>query len=118
MPVLRLPLALWGVVRYPCYIFCYDTVEEFSNLSVIAFQKRQSVTHVFLLVYICGHSWKGFLLIDYFARVETVNADAYCATLKTLRSANQNCPRGLPQTADKSTQLLEKFDYETFYHRP
>jgi hypothetical protein len=74
---------------------------------------------------------KGILLIDFLSRRETINADAYCTTLKRLQHAIQNCWWGLltsgtcllhdntwPHTAGKMTKLLEKSGWENLDHPP
>lgn len=75
--------------------------------------------------------WRGVLLIDFMPRGDTINANAYCETLKKLRRAIQNRRRGLlsngvilvhdnarPHAAGLTQQLLQQFKWETFNHPP
>ena len=81
----------------------------------------------------CTVFWdrKGILLIDFLPWGQSVNAHAYCETIKKLRHAIQNKRRGLlskcvfifhnnarPHTANVTKQLLQKFDWDVFDHSP
>jgi histone-lysine N-methyltransferase SETMAR len=72
---------------------------------------------------------KGILLIDFLERGLTVNADAYCETVRKHRRAIQNKRRGMlssgivllhdnarPHTAAQTVQLLQRFRWEIFDH--
>ena len=75
---------------------------------------------------------QGVLLIDFMPRNTTINADGYCATLRCLRQAIQNCHRGKlscgivlihdnarPHTASQTQTLLrDAFHWDTFDHPP
>lgn len=72
------------------------------------------------------------LLVDFMPRNTTINADAYCATLRRLRQAIQNRRRGKlsrgivlihdnarPHTARQTQTLLhDAFHWDTFDHPP
>ena len=75
---------------------------------------------------------QGVLLVDFMPRNTTINADAYCATLRRLRKAIQNRRRGKlsrgivlihdnarPHTARLTQTLLrDEFHWDTFDHPP
>ena len=74
---------------------------------------------------------RGILLIDFLERGLTINADAYCETVRKLRWAIQNKRRGMlssgivllhdnarPRTAARTAQLLQQFRWEVFDHPP
>lgn len=74
---------------------------------------------------------KGVLLVDYMHRGETINAAAYCQTLRRLRRAIQNKRRGLltsgvillhdnarPHSAALTRDLLQQFKWEVWEHPP
>jgi len=74
---------------------------------------------------------KGILLIDFLERGLTINADAYCETVRKLRRAFENKRRGMlsseivllhdnvrPHTAARTAQLLQQFRWEVFDHPP
>ena len=74
---------------------------------------------------------KGILRIDFLERGLTINADAYCETVRKLRWAIQNKRRGMlssgivllhdnarPHTAARTAQLLQQFRWEVFDHPP
>jgi len=74
---------------------------------------------------------KGILLIDFLKRELTINANAYCETVRKLRRAIQNKRRGMlssetvllhdnvrPHTAARTAQLLQQFRWEVFDHPP
>ncbi|GFW36862.1 histone-lysine N-methyltransferase SETMAR [Trichonephila clavipes] len=77
----------------------------------------------------CTVFWdrKGILLIDFLPRVETVNINRYCETLRKLRRAIQNKRRGIhnagvlllcdnarPHPARHTAAVLTKFGWELF----
>jgi len=75
--------------------------------------------------------WKGILLIDFLERGLTINADAYCETVRKLRRAIQNKRRGMlssgivllhdnarPHSAARTAQLLQQFRWEVSDHPP
>jgi len=78
----------------------------------------------------CGR--QGVLLVDFMPRNTTINADAYCATLRRLRKAIQTSSRGKlsrgivlihdnarPHTARQTQTLLhDAFRWDTFDHPP
>jgi hypothetical protein len=66
--------------------------------------------------------WKGVLLIEFMPQDITINAESYCATLRRLRYAIQNRPRGLlssgvmllhdnarPHAAARTQAMLQEF---------
>uniref|UniRef100_A0A1B6I6U6 Mariner Mos1 transposase n=1 Tax=Homalodisca liturata TaxID=320908 RepID=A0A1B6I6U6_9HEMI len=72
---------------------------------------------------------KGILLVEFMERGTTITAAAYCETLKRLRRVIQNKRCGLltsgvvfvhdnacHQTAQRTTELLEKFKWDVFDH--
>jgi histone-lysine N-methyltransferase SETMAR len=72
---------------------------------------------------------KGVLLVDFMPHGTTINAAAYCETLKRLRRAIQNRRRGMltcgvtllhdnarPHTARPTQQLLQSFNWEVLDH--
>ena len=74
---------------------------------------------------------KGVLLIEFMEPGTTINAAAYCLTLRRLRRAIQNKRRGMltsgilllhdnacPHSARSTQQLLVKFRWERFEHPP
>ena len=74
---------------------------------------------------------KGILLIEFMAPGTTINAAAYCQTLKRLRRAIQNKRRGMltsgvlllhdnarPHTANVTKALLEGLKWEVLGHPP
>lgn len=74
---------------------------------------------------------KGILLVEFMERGTTITSAVYCETLKRLRRAIQNKRRGLltsgvvfvhdnarPHTAQRTTELLEKFKWDVFVHPP
>lgn len=74
---------------------------------------------------------KGVLLIEFMTPGTTINADAYCETLKKLRRAIQNRRRGRltrgvtllhdnarPHTSRKTQELLEQFGWTVMPHPP
>jgi len=75
---------------------------------------------------------QGVLLVDFMPRNTSINADAYCATLRRLRKAIQNRCRGKlsrgivlihdnarPHTARLTQNLLrDEFHWDTFDHPP
>jgi hypothetical protein len=74
---------------------------------------------------------KGILLIDFLPHGETINTDAYCATLKRLskvlsKTADRTYSlvqrllhdNAWPHTAEKMTKLLEKSGWENPDHPP
>jgi len=75
---------------------------------------------------------QGVLLVDFMPRNTTINAEAYCATLRRLRKAIQNRRRGKlsrgivlihdnarPHTARLTQTLLrDEFHWDTFDHPP
>ena len=92
------------------------------------FKQASSVRKIMATVF-----WdrKGILLIDFLERRLTINADAYCDTVRKLRRAIQNKRRGMlssgivllhdnarPHTAARTAQLLQQFRWEVFAHPP
>jgi len=81
---------------------------------------------------LCFWDKQGVLLVDFLPRNTTINADAYCATLRRLRKAIQNrrrskLSRGIflihdnarPHTARQTqTFLHDAFHWDTFDHPP
>ena len=80
----------------------------------------------------CVWDRQGVLLVDFMPGNTTINADAYCATLRRLRKAIQKRRRGKlsrgivlihdnarPHTARQTQTLLhEEFHWDTFDHPP
>jgi hypothetical protein len=77
----------------------------------------------------CFWDRKGFLLVDFMPNGTTINAEAYCNTLKKLRRAIQNRRRGMltrgvsllhdnarPHTAPVSQELLTSFGWDIITH--
>lgn len=73
----------------------------------------------------------GVLLVDFMQRGTTINAEAYCQTLRKLRRAIQNKRRGMltkgivllhdnarPHTAGQTRDLLDSFGWEVLDHPP
>jgi histone-lysine N-methyltransferase SETMAR len=74
---------------------------------------------------------KGVILVDYMVRGTIINAQAYCETLKKLRSAIKNKRRGIltkgvyllhdnarPHTARETQKLLRQFGWDILFHLP
>lgn len=71
------------------------------------------------------------LLVDFLPRGDTINAAAYCETLRKLRRAIQNKMRGMlsagvvllhdnarPHAANRTQDLITSFGWEQFDHPP
>jgi histone-lysine N-methyltransferase SETMAR len=81
----------------------------------------------------CTVFWdrKGILLVEFLPQGSTINASAYCDTLKKLHRAIQNKRRGMfsrgvvmlhddacPHTAAATQNLILTFGWEQCDHRP
>jgi len=99
-----------------------------SSLKAKKFKQASSVRKIMATVF-----WdrKGILLIDFLESGLTINADAYCETVRKLRRAIQNKRSGMlssgivllhdnarPHTAARIAQLLQQFHWEVFDHPP
>ena len=99
-----------------------------SSSPTLEFKQASSVRKIMATVF-----WdrKGILLIDFLECGLTINADAYCETVRKLRRAIQNKRRGMlssgivllhdnarPHTAARTAQLLQQFRCEVFDHPP
>ena len=75
--------------------------------------------------------WKEVLLIEYMPTGTTINADAYCETLKKLKRAIQNQRRRMltkgvsilhdnarPYVAYLTVDLLNQFGWDIITHHP
>jgi len=92
------------------------------------FKQASSVRKIMVTIF-----WdrKEILLIDFLERGLTINADAYCETVRKHRRVIQNKRRGMlssgivllhdnarPHTAPRTAQLLQQFRWEVFDNPP